>query len=137
MSFFHHSYRARLPVRARGPIFAVGRRVYVASPGDRPARLTSTDDGAGDALTGLVDGAEVEILAWRPRSSGTLYRVRSTRAGVEGWLAAGSVCSGEPTLAPSERPSVPPLRRKQRLAVTTSADPAPRKTIPRRTRRTR
>jgi hypothetical protein len=133
---FYHSYRARLPVRSRGPIFAVGRRVYVASPGS-PARLTSTDDGAGDALTGLVDGAEVEILAWRPRSSGTLYRVRSTRAGVEGWLAAGSVCSAEPTLAPSERPSVAPLRPKQRPAVTASADPALRKTIPRRTRRTR
>src|SRR6185436_7171796 len=84
MGFFQSSYRARLPRRAGGPIFAVGRRVYIASPAGRPARLTSTDDGAGDALTSLVDGTEVEILAWRPRSSGTHYRVRSTRAGLEG-----------------------------------------------------
>ena len=59
MGFFQSPYRARLPLRAGGPIFGVGRRVCVGSPAGRPARLTSTDDGAGDALTSLVDGTEV------------------------------------------------------------------------------
>ena len=123
MGFFPNSYRARLPLRAGGPIFAVGRRVNVGSPAGRPARLTSTDDGAGDALTTLVDGTEVEILAWRPRSSGTLYRVRSTRAGVEGWLAAASVCCPEPVIAPTApRPAAADPRAKP-----SAISPRPRK----------
>jgi hypothetical protein len=103
MVSFNTSFRPRMPVRARGPVFAVGRRVYVASARDRPACLTSTDDGSGGVLATLADGTEVEIVAWRPRSSGTRYRVRSTRAGVEGWLAAVSVRCAEPTIARSGR----------------------------------
>jgi hypothetical protein len=133
MGFFQSSYRARLPLRAGGPIFAVGRRVYVGSPAGRPARLTSTDDGAGDALTSLVDGTEVEILGWRPRSSGTLYRVRSTRVGVEGWLAAGSVYCPEPTVAPTGPRSAGADRTRAKLsAISPSrANTRPRPSIPR------
>src|ERR1051326_6780542 len=87
MGFFQSSFRARLPVRRRAPIFAVGWRAYVASPGDGPAPRTSADEaGADGGGASMVDGTEVEILAWRPRSSGTRYRVRSTCAGLEGWL---------------------------------------------------
>jgi hypothetical protein len=108
MGFFHNSFRARRPLRAGGPIFAVGRRVFVESPGGLTAALTSTDDGAGDTLISLVDGAEVEILAWRPRPSGTVYRVRSARAGIEGWLAAGSVRCANTVIAPSDPPPIRP-----------------------------
>jgi len=141
MGFYQGSYRVRLPLRAGGPIFAVGRRVYVGAPAGRPARLTSTDDSAGDVLTSLVDGTEVEILAWRPRSSGTLYRVRSTRAGVEGWLAAANICCPEPAIAPTgprpagadrtrARPSaVSPRPRKRSVASGHSAPPSLGRTL--------
>src|SRR5437867_1440186 len=92
MGFFQSSFRARLPARTRAPIFAVGWRAYVASPVDGPARLTVSEEADADPNgISMADGTEVEILAWRPRSNGTRYRVRSTRAGLEGWLAAGSL----------------------------------------------
>jgi hypothetical protein len=119
MGFFQSSFRARLPVRTRAPIFAVGRRVEVVSPRHSPARLTSTADGA-DALTSLADGTEVEILAWRPRSSGTHYRVRSTRAGLEGWLAGGSLRSAESA-------SVPPTPGRNGVRLRTRASARPLK----------
>jgi hypothetical protein len=92
MGFFQSSFRARAPVAMRAPVFAVGRRMYVACPEEHPARVALTDDAGANALTSLADGTEVEILAWRPRGfAGTRYRVRSTRNGREGWLAAGSL----------------------------------------------
>src|SRR5262249_3750772 len=102
MAFVQNSFRPRLPARTRGPVFAVGWHAYVACGGEGPAVLMSTDNDGAEAQSTLADGTEVEILAWRPRSSGTRYRVRSG-AGVEGWLAAGrlrraeSVISSVPT----------------------------------------
>jgi hypothetical protein len=88
MGSFQSWFRAAAPVRPHAPVFAVGRRVYVACAGDRLAHVALTDDAGADALTRLADGTEVEILAWRPRGSdGTRYRVRSTCNGLEGWLA--------------------------------------------------
>jgi hypothetical protein len=67
------------------PVFAVGRRVYVACAGGRLAHVALTNDAGADALTRLADGTAVEIRAWRPRGSdGTRSRVRSTRNGLEG-----------------------------------------------------
>ena len=74
-----------------GPVvLAVGRHVFVNGPLDasRPVLLT---DGYGKcpATVGLRDGAEVEVLAWRPRgSAGTRYRVRDQADGADGWLRA-------------------------------------------------
>ena len=90
MGIFQHGFRPRLPVRVRASVFAVGRRVRVACPGDHGGRVAFTDDAGADALNSVADGTEVEILAWRPRSSGTRYRVRATN-GLEGWLEAGSL----------------------------------------------
>ena len=95
MGSFPNWFRAAPLVRVRRPasVFAIGRRVYVACPGDGPAHVALTDDGA-DAPTHLTDGTEVEILAWRPRKfDGTRYRVRVTREGFEGWLAGDSLRS--------------------------------------------
>ena len=106
MAFFQSYSRAPSPVRRRVSVFAVGRRVYVSSSRDRLAHVALTDYPGGDALTHLADGTEVEILAWLPRASGdtrTRYRVRSTRSGLEGWLAVDNLRSTlSAVAAPSE-----------------------------------
>ena len=105
--------RTSPPVRIPVSVFAVGRRVYVDSPGDRSACVTLTDDAGKRPLASLADGAEVVILAWRPGWAGTTrYRVRARGSGVDGWLPVGNlrgteaVASAAPT-APAP-PAVPP-----------------------------
>ena len=42
-------------------------------------------------MANLIDGAEVEIVAWVPRGSATRYLVRATHTEVSGWLGAASL----------------------------------------------
>ena len=69
-----------------GNILAVGWRVLVASPEGKGHRVPLTDSEGTATVTTLPHGTEVEILAWRPRRSGTtMYRVQPTSGGKEGW----------------------------------------------------
>ena len=93
MAFPVNRYRSTLPApahgRSSGVVFAVGRHVFVACPATQTAGVTLTDDAGANACGKLRDGAEVEIVAWRPRGPlGTRYLVRSSRKGIEGWLGA-------------------------------------------------
>lgn len=97
MSFPGGRFRSTAPApareRSRAAVFAVGRRVFVAGSGAPLAAVTLTDDAGASACGSLRDGAEVEIVAWRPLGSqGTRYRVRSSR-GVEGWLGVADLRS--------------------------------------------
>ena len=117
MGSFPNWFRAAPLVRTEASVFAVGRRVYVSCAGDRPAEVALTDDSGADAPTGLADGTEVEILAWRPRGShGTRYRVRATRDGREGWLAVENL-RGTPSTVSAPVASAP-----------AATDPAPSRT---------
>jgi hypothetical protein len=79
----------RLPSGAR-PVLGVGWRVLVIR-GEFPAGPIALTDPAGNAVGSVVDGDEVEILAWRPgRSVDPHYRVRSS-AGTEGWIEAANL----------------------------------------------
>jgi hypothetical protein len=72
-------------------VLAVGQRVFVHSL-DSPTRPVALGDETG-ILSGehVIDGLEVEVMAWRPRGpTDTRYRVR-TPGGVDGWLAAGNL----------------------------------------------
>jgi len=86
----------------------VGRRVYVNCRG----RVALTEDDGRASATSLADGAEVEIVAWRPGGAGTRYRVRASE-GHEGWLAADALRqtalagAAEPTVA-AKPPAAPP-----------------------------
>jgi hypothetical protein len=112
MGSFPNWFRVAPLVRTQSSVFAVGRRVYVSCAGDPLAQVALTDDRGADARTGLADGTEVEILAWRPRKShGTRYRVRATRDGLEGWLAVDNL-RNNPRL-----PSQPPLRPRRQPQV--------------------
>ena len=54
----------------------------------------------------LGDGAEVEILAWRPLGArGTRYRVRAQEDGHEGWLAADAL--RQTAVAVANEPAAP------------------------------
>jgi hypothetical protein len=57
--------------------------------------VTLTDDHGNPITPTLRDGAEVEVVAWRPRgAAGTRYRVRGAGDGVDGWLAADELRAG-------------------------------------------
>lgn len=104
MPFQPRSFRRPSPVRAGGSVFAVGRRVYVARTEDGPTHVTLTDEAGANALAKLVDGNEVEILAWRPRGSGTRYRVRSMGDGLEGWLGVDNLRSAQSAVSKGKVP---------------------------------
>lgn len=88
----YRSFHRPSSVRTGGAfVLAVGRRVYVARSEEGPRAVALTDDAGANALGTLRDGHEVEILAWRPLGSGTRYRVRSMRNGLEGWVGVGNL----------------------------------------------
>src|SRR5262245_33297204 len=107
MGSFPNWFRPAPLVRRQPSVFAVGRRVYVASAGDGLTHVALTDDAGAEARTQLADGTEVEILAWRPRKlDRTRYRVRVTREGFEGWLAGDNLRSTPVAIsAPMEPPA--------------------------------
>jgi hypothetical protein len=67
-----------------------------------PVRLT--DQYGKFPAVQLRDGAEVEVLAWRPRgSAGTRYRVRDQADGADGWLGADELRTT--AIRPSAKPA--------------------------------
>ena len=92
-------------------ILSIGRRAYVNCRG----RVALADDDGRLSENSLADGAEVEIVAWRPRGAGgTRYRVHARQGGHEGWLAADALrhtaaaVANEP--APEPKPTASPPR---------------------------
>ena len=88
------------------PTIAVGQRVFVNCPGG-PTGSVGLVDVTGKILSAvqLADGAEVEVIAWRPRVEGDAhYRVRSSSNGADGWLPAGNLRKVLVPLAPAEAP---------------------------------
>lgn len=74
-----------------GPIFCVGWKAFVHWPvAMRKTEQVPLTDGNGMSLANdLVDGQQVEILSWRPRSrDGLTYQIRRVADGNEGWLVA-------------------------------------------------
>ena len=107
---FTSSYRKRVvrPAAKVAVVFAVGRHVFVNGSLDPSRSVVFTDEyGKCPTTVELPDGAEVEVLAWRPRgSAGTRYRVRNQANGADGWLGADDLRTtairlpAEPALRP-------------------------------------
>src|SRR4051812_42791119 len=91
---------ARPPSRS-GPVIAIGQRAFVNSAGSRSGSVALADvSGKIVSNVHLADGAEVQVVAWRPRGSNeTRYRVQAPD-GVDGWLPAENLRS---TLVPVPR----------------------------------
>lgn len=89
MPFIPSRQRAVRPAGRVKVVLAVGQRAFVNRPADTSRPVWLTDERGVPAADALSDGAEVEIIAWRPRgSTGTRYRVRTHSDGSDGWLAA-------------------------------------------------
>jgi hypothetical protein len=76
------------PRRAKNQaVFCVGWRAFVNWP-QRNGRAVPLVDGEGRPLENdLIDGQEVEILSWRPKSrEGAVYQVRRITDGSEWWI---------------------------------------------------
>lgn len=107
MAFIPSRNRA-VPQRASRshPVLAVGQRVFVNCPGNRPVSIALGDESGKVLSTNyLADGAEVEVVAWRPRVAGEArYRVRALSNGADGWLAGESL---RRVLVPLPAPEAP------------------------------
>jgi hypothetical protein len=93
------------------PVLAVGQRVFVNTLGERSGSV-ALGDVSGKILSAmhLVDGTEVQVVAWRPNGrSNTRYRVHSLQ-GADGWLAAENLRSALTAIAPDEPPTAPTPR---------------------------
>jgi hypothetical protein len=73
---------------------AIGQRVFVDSAGSRSGVVALADvSGKIVSAVHLADGAEVQVVAWRPRGSNeTRYRVQAPH-GIDGWLPAENLRS--------------------------------------------
>jgi hypothetical protein len=84
------------PARRReknAPVFCVGWRAFVNWPlragSQVPEPVPFLDTNGKPLANDLVDGQEVEILSWRPRSrEGVVYHVRRVADGSECWIGA-------------------------------------------------
>lgn len=109
-----------------GNVLAVGWRVLVASPEGKGHRVALMDSEGTTTVTTLPHGAEVEILAWRPRRSGaTMYRVQPTSGGKEGWVSGASLkARPAPAPRPAPKPAAQPAPVKVRPIVAARPQPA-------------
>lgn len=103
----------RPPTPKAPPSLGVGSRAHVMCSAGESAGVTLTDDSGTSVLTTVADGAEVEILAWRPRrGADTRYRVVSTGGGIEGWLGAKNLRPrAQPVPSPKAPASAAPVAR--------------------------
>ena len=121
MAFIPSRQRTVHPPRRVQVVLAVGQRVFINRPTDTSHPISLTDDRGVPATTALSDGAEVEIIAWRPRgSTGTRYRVRNHSDGSDGWLAANEL------RATAVRPASAPVSASEPAQPPTTAAPSQR-----------
>lgn len=103
------------PFPKEGPALAVGGRVIVNCQSKGSDRVTLTDEHGTIARATIANGAEVEILAWRPRRGATRYRVISTDGQLEGWVGSASL-KARP-LPPPPPKAVAPVAASSRLVL--------------------
>ena len=109
MPFPQGPRRGPKPVRARGPVFAVGKRVCVQLTDRDHLRVPLNDEAGARVLGSLANGEQVEIVGWRPSGQhGARYQVRATDGGLQGWLAV--MCLRDPAAAIQPGPVPPPER---------------------------
>jgi hypothetical protein len=79
--------------RDMGPVFAIGRRAFVNCPEGGEGRISLLDEAGTAVVDSLLDGTEVEIVAWKPRGTATRYFVRVTSRETTGWVGVAQLRS--------------------------------------------
>ena len=90
MPFQARSPRSPKTAGNSGPVFGVGRQLFVNCPGGREDRAPLHDE-KGEVVGSLIDGTEVEVVGWMPRGMATRYLVRATRVERSGWIGAANL----------------------------------------------
>jgi len=73
-----------------GPVFGVGRQLFINCPAGREDRAPLHDE-KGAVVGSLIDGTEVEVVAWMPRRAATRYLVRAARVERSGWIGVANL----------------------------------------------
>jgi hypothetical protein len=122
MAFIPVSSRTRARGSKTGArVWAVGSRAFVHCPGTHRA-VVLTDEFDRLASATLDDGAEIEVRAWLPRSTGgARYHVRAVDGASEGWLGA------EQLRATREMPPPQPVEPAPSPVAAASGDPRGRR----------
>jgi hypothetical protein len=108
------------PPRAPGrpdvkSILPIGSRVLVTEGAAGGGSVPLSDEPGHTCIGSVRVGAEVELMAWRPRGGwGTRYRIR-VDDGSEGWVDAANLRARPEPEPPRRAPAPPP-----------AASPAPR-----------
>lgn len=93
------SFRRMAVARPKeGPVFAVGGHAIVTCL--RGEGVVLMDEAGTSPVARIGNGAEVEVLAWRPRPGATRYHVISLDRQLEGWVAGASLKTCPPRPAP-------------------------------------
>lgn len=68
--------------------------------------MSLVDEKGAVVVGALIDGAEVEVVAWVPRGTATRYLVRSTRNELTGWLGAAQLRTTRTPRSPDAAPKL-------------------------------
>jgi len=120
LAFFPTRARSTRTSRGSLPSIAIGRCVFVnCPPGDHSAAVFLADESGKEiSAVRVIDGLEVEVIAWRPRGAvETRYCVRVRSTGAEGWLPAANLRT---LLVPLPAPA-PPAPQATPLTPTRAA----------------
>lgn len=104
-------------------ILGIGGRAFINRPHAAVLAQSLADDRAQSVVDDLVDGEEVEIISWRPRSlHGLAYQIKRVRDGNECWILATQLrrqrepqplpaAAAEPEVVAAAEPRAPRSRR--------------------------
>jgi hypothetical protein len=108
-----------------GPVFGIGRQLFVNCPGGREDRAPLHDE-KGAVVGSIVDGTEVEVVAWTPRGTATRYLVRATRVERSGWIGAANLRTTRVSRPAEEAMKPAPAAGWIRVQPATASEKTPR-----------
>jgi hypothetical protein len=107
--------------------------LFVNCSGGREDRAELHDE-KGAVVGSLIDGTEVEVVAWMPRRSATRYLVRATRVERSGWIGAANLRTTRVSRPAEEVMKPAPAAGWVRVQPATASEKTPRRVSRKTTR---